>query len=423
MPQNGVVVTPATLTLATGGSAVFSARLENGQDTSVVWSVLEAAGGTIDTEGRYVAPASSGVFHVVATSEADPTHQGGATVTVVAPTPSDLVPGRWTEITPAGADREWAAFVAVDPSHPSTVYYAVGEQGLWRSDDSGSTWELLGDGDYGDGESTITHLHTPVTVAIDPHDSNHLYATSGVRGANLGFWISNDRGETWRQPAYFRGSVPTIDLTSMSVDPADFDHVVVGSHDDSGVVLESRDGGETWTEHHPPGLGAGSFGLAILHHPESGVGDGDTWLVIGGGFYRTTNAGGSWQHVDDAESNHGGPNVIYTSDGTLYAGSFNGLRRSRDNGATWESTNFDAAIDGPGYDGERIWAHPGHGYNAGSEPQHYETSTDGNTWTTYTGGGSPGIANQPYVMAFDPVNRILYGAHWSSGLWALRLAD
>ena len=114
--------------------------------------------------------------------------------------------------------------------------------------------------------------------------------------------------------------------------------------------------------------------------------------------------------------------MIYASDGTLFAGSFNGLRRSRDNGASWESTGFEAAIDGPGHDGERLWAHAGHGYNGGEEPQHYQVSTDGgDTWRDYTDQGSPPIANQPYVMAFDPVNRILYGAHWNSGLWALRV--
>src|SRR5262249_11842737 len=53
-----------------------------GQSTAVTWSVQEAGGGTVDGSGHYTAPASAGTFHVIATSVADPTKKGSATVTV-----------------------------------------------------------------------------------------------------------------------------------------------------------------------------------------------------------------------------------------------------------------------------------------------------------------------------------------------------
>jgi hypothetical protein len=50
----------------------------------VTWSVQEASGGTISAAGLYTAPLTSGTYHVVATSRADTTRTGTATVTVSA---------------------------------------------------------------------------------------------------------------------------------------------------------------------------------------------------------------------------------------------------------------------------------------------------------------------------------------------------
>src|SRR5437868_7071726 len=49
-----------------------------------------AAGGSIDASGLYTAPMVSGTFHVVATSQADGTTQGSATVAVTRPPPGTL---------------------------------------------------------------------------------------------------------------------------------------------------------------------------------------------------------------------------------------------------------------------------------------------------------------------------------------------
>jgi len=81
-----VAVKPAAATVAAGGKQAFAATVTAAADTSVNWSVAEgAAAGSITSAGLYTAPSTSGTFHVVATSVADPSRAGSATVTVQPP--------------------------------------------------------------------------------------------------------------------------------------------------------------------------------------------------------------------------------------------------------------------------------------------------------------------------------------------------
>ena len=81
-----VAVIPSTARCDTSSKVAFSAAVTGTSDGAVTWSVAEgAAGGAVDSAGTYTAPASAGTFHVVATSDADGTTRGTATVVVSAP--------------------------------------------------------------------------------------------------------------------------------------------------------------------------------------------------------------------------------------------------------------------------------------------------------------------------------------------------
>jgi hypothetical protein len=84
-----VGVSPKQAQVAPGGTATFTASVTGSAVTQVTWSVTEASGGTVDAAGLYRAPSTTGTFHVVATSVADPTASATAVVTVVPPTPID----------------------------------------------------------------------------------------------------------------------------------------------------------------------------------------------------------------------------------------------------------------------------------------------------------------------------------------------
>jgi len=77
-----VQISPTSAQTAPRGAVAFAAAITGTVDTSVTWQVVEAGGGSVDTSGRYTAPAAVGTYHVSVTSRADPTRNATATVTV-----------------------------------------------------------------------------------------------------------------------------------------------------------------------------------------------------------------------------------------------------------------------------------------------------------------------------------------------------
>lgn len=82
----GVAIHPPAAQAAPGVEVAFAAAVQGVSSQAVTWSVAEGpSGGTIDANGLYTAPATPGVYHVVASSAVDATITGAATVTVDAP--------------------------------------------------------------------------------------------------------------------------------------------------------------------------------------------------------------------------------------------------------------------------------------------------------------------------------------------------
>lgn len=78
-----IQVSPSASALPTGGETKFSASVSGSGNTAVTWSIQEgAAGGAVTPKGDYTAPASTGTYHVIATSQADPNKSASATIMV-----------------------------------------------------------------------------------------------------------------------------------------------------------------------------------------------------------------------------------------------------------------------------------------------------------------------------------------------------
>ena len=78
-----VTITPATITLAQGATATFTAEVTGTSNQAVLWSVEGGDGnGIITSSGIYTAPARPGTFTVVATSAVNPDKKATATATV-----------------------------------------------------------------------------------------------------------------------------------------------------------------------------------------------------------------------------------------------------------------------------------------------------------------------------------------------------
>lgn len=104
-----VQVVPATANVNPGQTIGFAAAVTGAIDTRVTWAVTEATGGSVDATGAYTAPGGTGTFHIVATSVADPSRTGTATVTVEPPGTIDP-----TAILPAGRSTQWKPGLQVD---------------------------------------------------------------------------------------------------------------------------------------------------------------------------------------------------------------------------------------------------------------------------------------------------------------------
>jgi hypothetical protein len=97
-----VDVQPKSADVLPSGSTSFVAVVTGSVDTGVVWTIEEAGGGTVDANGLYVAPSTTGVFHVLATSRAAPL-AGRATVNVTAtPTITVTIAQRTVSVSSLG---------------------------------------------------------------------------------------------------------------------------------------------------------------------------------------------------------------------------------------------------------------------------------------------------------------------------------
>jgi hypothetical protein len=350
---------------------------------------------------------------------------GGRSTIVDGP---ELHVGEWRDLSPDlpfNSGDETNVFtqgIALDPCDSGTLYLSVssfnvetGFPGVYKTTDGGATWRKVG------------LLDEPIHIRVDPRDHLHLVAVDGVRGGTEGFWVSRDGGESWVSPAGFlalKDRVFQYDTYDVAVDPFDFDHALVTSHSpwngynapydpswggDSGI-LETKDGGDTWTLRGPlPGWGPGN-GVWFLD-------DSDTWLFgsQSHGFFRTTNGGESFQEVaSDVGMAHGGGGVYRTSSGTWYAAAVPHLMRSTDGGASWEQTlgpnaYFNTVIG----DGTTLYANPNGRVITSPE-------SDGTTWTESLATDAQFGAGA-FEMVYDDTNGIVYGGMWGGGVRALRV--
>ncbi len=98
-----VAVTPSPAAADACKTVTFTARVTGAANSAVTWSVQEgAAGGTITPAGVYTAPSVAGTYHVVATSNADPTKASISAVTITARVLSIAVSPPTTSVAPGG---------------------------------------------------------------------------------------------------------------------------------------------------------------------------------------------------------------------------------------------------------------------------------------------------------------------------------
>jgi photosystem II stability/assembly factor-like uncharacterized protein len=180
-----------------------------------------------------------------------------------------------------------AQSLAVDPKDPDTLYVGTSDEGPFKSEDSGRTWEKL---------PGIEHPRV-TAVAVSPADGA-VYA--GTEPSAL--FVSRDGGASWRElegmrhlPSAPTWSFPprpwTSHVRAIAPSHADPDLVVVGI--ELGGVVRSTDGGESWQDQRP-GAQADCHSLAA-HRGDPGL----LYEAGGGGFAQSQDFGDSWEAADE----------------------------------------------------------------------------------------------------------------------------
>ncbi|MGB5289778.1 MAG: glycosyl hydrolase [Ignavibacteriaceae bacterium] len=207
--------------------------------------------------------------------------------------------------------------VTIDPHNPHVVYVGTGENnsqrsvswgdGLYRSEDGGKSFKNI-------GLKKSEHI---AKILIDPRDAKTIYvAAQGPLwgpGGDRGLYKSTDYGTTWDSVLYIS---PNTGVTDVVMDPRDPDVLYAASYQrrrhvwtlinggPEGAIYKSTDAGATWNklESGLPSGDIGRIGLAI-----SPVNPDYIYAIVeaqekNGGFFRSTNRGVTWDKMNEVVS-------------------------------------------------------------------------------------------------------------------------
>jgi photosystem II stability/assembly factor-like uncharacterized protein len=184
-----------------------------------------------------------------------------------------------------------AQCLALDPYHPGTLYVGTHGKGVWKSSDSGRTWQNM-----------KLPQEDVFSIAVSPADGT-VYA--GCEPSML--FRSTDGGKNWSELAALRSipsaptwSFPPRPWTShvrwIAPNPQDAALLIVGI--ELGGLMYSNDGGQTWADHRP---NAQRDVHALAWHPKV---PGRAYEAAGGGTAWSHDGGKSWQRIDTGRDRH-----------------------------------------------------------------------------------------------------------------------
>lgn len=220
--------------------------------------------------------------------------------------------------------------ITLDPTNPDTIWVGTGENvsgrhvaygsGVYRSRDSGKTWENMG----------LPESEHIGMIRVDPRDSNVIYVASQgplwSAGGDRGLFKSVDGGANWNKILGDGLGDRDIDddytgVSEVHLDPRNPDVVyavawqkfrnvaVLMDGGPGSGIHKSEDGGKTWREltEGLPGEDMGKVGFAISPQDPDVVYATIELAHRKGGFYRSENAGESWEKMNDYISGGTGP--------------------------------------------------------------------------------------------------------------------
>ncbi|HWD37238.1 MAG TPA: Ig-like domain-containing protein [Fimbriimonas sp.] len=208
-----VSVTPSTLTMVEGTQAQFTAKVIGTSNTSVTWS---ASDGIIDSTGLFTAPMTAETVTITATSKADNTTKGTATVTVQASTDDvynfeNGIPTVWSPQLSATAPAGQKFLGQLATNQTATLSLA----GLTQHTSLQITFDLYVIGGW--------DANKPFTVSVDGTTqfsqtfsnitgTNQSFPDGGSHDPGFGSASQNSLGYTFTPPILFNDTIYHITL-------------------------------------------------------------------------------------------------------------------------------------------------------------------------------------------------------------------
>ena len=220
------------------------------------------------------------------------------------------------------------AFRDVIAADDGTIYaaQAFGPHGLFKR--SGGSWTAL---DNDELQSKIATPYSPFTAATAPSASARIYA-SDYEG---GVFRSTNGGADWDGPL----SGVSGTAVNLLVDPTDAKVAYVAPL--AGGVLRTDDGGTNFT---PCGLSTSlRMGRMVVDRADPSIVYGAATANFSSyKIYKSTNSCLTWNAFSPDFAGAVGDIVLDPTDSRkMYVALSDGVKRTRDGGATWQSVTFD----------------------------------------------------------------------------------
>lgn len=266
---------------------------------------------------------------------------------------------KWRSIGPYRGGRVTAVCGVVD--EPLVYYFGATGGGLWKTEDAGSTWKPISDGQF------KTASVGAVTVAES--DSNVIYVGMGECSLRNdishgdGVYKSEDGGRSWKNI----GLENSRHIARIRIHPRDPDlvYVAVLGHiygpSTEGGIYRSKNGGKTWEKVLYVDEKTGAIDLSldwrnprILYAAMWQVKMAPWGIFSGGpgsGLYKSTDAGDTWVKLSEGlpkgEKGRIGVSVSPVNPDRIWAiveANDGGLFRSDNAGRTWNLVSKDSFI-------------------------------------------------------------------------------
>jgi len=226
-----------------------------------------------------------------------------------------ILPGNYTSCCSFG--------VVLDPHIPTNLYVASMNGVLFKSTNSGESWNAIGSGLV---PGLLQFGTSP--FAFDPQNSSTVYAAT-----SSGVYKSTDGGIGFAPYSRARA----LPVFSLALDPQRSGTVLAG-------IYKSTDAGMSWVE---ASTDFGNWFSALAIDPQNpttvyaGTGDVECGVGTSRGIFQSVDEGTSWV---DTQAGFGCISAIVIDPqkaGTLYAGSWynGGVNKSTDGGRSWISVS------------------------------------------------------------------------------------